>query len=402
MSYSLTGLVAIAVIFIINRDLMWKKSRYPAVTEYRMFLFGVVIFFSLDVLWGFIDMLHWREVLFVETTAFFVAMSANIYLWARYVTAYLEKEKSRLGRIMRYASGSFFVMVVIILIINFFVPLFFTIEADGSYRTYPVRHIILGVQLALYLATALYTLMESAHAEKRVRIRYIGIGAYGFAMAFMSLIQVFFPLLPLYTSGFVIGICLIHSFVVEDEKEEQHLLLEQTLERERQQSEELGTTRRLVYTDALTGVKSKQAYVEAENELNDRIQSGMKKEFGICIFDVNELKHINDTYGHDMGDLYIKNACRLICRYFQHSPVFRIGGDEFAVLLEGEDYRNRDRIFTAFEHCIDENTKKGMVKVASGIAVYNPRTDKSCHMVFARADRNMYERKKRMKSAKVF
>jgi len=394
------GLVAIAILFIINRDVLWKKSRFPANSEYRLFLFGVAIFFSLDALWGFIDALHWRAVLFAETTAFFVAMSAAVFLWSRYVTAYLEKEKTRLGRAVRYASGSFFGVVSVILAVNIFVPVFFTINESGDYQTYPMRHVILIIQLALFLATAIYTLMESAHAEKRVRIRYLGIGAYGVTMAALIWIQLFFPLLPLYTAGFLLGTCLIHSFVVEEEKEEQHLLLEQTLERERQQSEELGTTRRLVYTDALTGVKSKQAYVEAENELNDRIQSGMKKEFGICIFDVNELKHVNDTYGHDMGDLYIKNACRLICRYFQHSPVFRIGGDEFAGLLEGEDYWNRDRFFTAFEHCIDENTKKGMVKVASGIAVYNPRTDKSCHMVFARADRSMYERKKRMKAAK--
>lgn len=325
-------------------------------------------------------------------------MSAAVYLWSRYVTAYLEKEKTRLGRAVRYASGSFFGIISVLLAVNVFVPVFFTIEESGDYQTYPMRHVVLIIQLVLFLATAIYALMEWSHAEKRVRVRYLGIGAYGIAMAVLILIQLFFPLLPLYTAGFLLGTCLIHSFVVEEEKEEQHLLLEQTLERERLQSEELGTTRRLVYTDALTGVKSKQAYVEAETMINDYIQSGMTKEFGICIFDVNNLKHVNDSYGHDTGDLYIKNACRLICRYFQHSPVFRIGGDEFAVLLEGEDYFSRDNLLADFERHIDENMKNGMVTVASGMAVYDARTDKSCHMVFARADRSMYERKKRMKA----
>jgi GGDEF domain-containing protein len=54
------------------------------------------------------------------------------------------------------------------------------------------------------------------------------------------------------------------------------------------------------------------------------------------MFDLNDLKHINDRYGHERGDEYIVNCCRLICQVFKHSPVFRIGGDEFVALLRGE------------------------------------------------------------------
>ena len=58
--------------------------------------------------------------------------------------------------------------------------------------------------------------------------------------------------------------------------------------------------------------------------------------------DANNLKMINDNYGHGAGDEYIKGCCKILCDVFCHSPVFRIGGDEFAVILKGRDYHNRN------------------------------------------------------------
>ena len=60
--------------------------------------------------------------------------------------------------------------------------------------------------------------------------------------------------------------------------------------------------------------------------MEERIQKGEKK-LGIAIVDLNFLKKINDTYGHEKGNLAIKKLCFIICHIFQHSPVFRIGGD---------------------------------------------------------------------------
>ena len=60
------------------------------------------------------------------------------------------------------------------------------------------------------------------------------------------------------------------------------------------------------------------------------------------VFDCDNLKQINDQNGHDKGDIYIRAASQLICRVFAHSPVFRIGGDEFAVVLQNEDFINRE------------------------------------------------------------
>lgn len=160
----------------------------------------------------------------------------------------------------------------------------------------------------------------------------------------------------------------------------------------------------LAYTDPLTGVKSKSAYSEEVRKLERSIQDGIS-QFGLIIFDMNGLKTMNDTYGHDAGDAYIKNACRLICTVYKHSPVFRIGGDEFAAVLVGQDLLNSKKLMHRFYERMDAiNTEAenpyDRISVAAGMAVFKENKDKDFQSVFKRADENMYRNKKSMKSGK--
>ncbi|MBQ9411693.1 MAG: diguanylate cyclase [Oscillospiraceae bacterium] len=152
-----------------------------------------------------------------------------------------------------------------------------------------------------------------------------------------------------------------------------------------------------VFTDDLTGVKSKHAYVEAVERLDRRIRDGAVTEFAMVLFDLNDLKRINDTRGHDAGDRYIREACSIICTRFKHSPVYRIGGDEFVAILEGTDYETRGEAMAAFEKEMDENLDQGKLTVASGAACFDPAADVSSQTVFRRADKRMYQRKEQMK-----
>ena len=170
------------------------------------------------------------------------------------------------------------------------------------------------------------------------------------------------------------------------------------LRREAQQERELGSAKQLAYTDSLTGVKSSHAYVETEKQVDRRIADGEIREFGVAVFDLNGLKGVNDTKGHDAGDRYIQGACRIICEHFKHSPVFRIGGDEFVAFLEGEDFRNRKILLASFETQIEENVRRGDPVVASGMAVFRYGHDNSYRRVFERADRRMYDRKGALKA----
>ena len=157
----------------------------------------------------------------------------------------------------------------------------------------------------------------------------------------------------------------------------------------------------IAYTDTLTGVKSRTAYDEEIRKLNNSIQMGFD-QFGVVMFDINGLKSINDTYGHEAGNMYIINGCRLICNVFKHSPVFRIGGDEFIVILIGEDLLNSSKLLEIFYEKMEERCKNGekaedRVTIAAGMAHYNEETDSEYQDVFKRADEAMYEKKKAMK-----
>ena len=88
----------------------------------------------------------------------------------------------------------------------------------------------------------------------------------------------------------------------------------------------------------------------------------------------------------------------MLCRHFKHSPVFRVGGNEFVVLLQGEDYEARETILEDFNARIEENIREGSVVASLGLAVYDPGKDQSFHEVFKRADDLMYERKMQLKS----
>ena len=102
--------------------------------------------------------------------------------------------------------------------------------------------------------------------------------------------------------------------------------------------------------------------------------------------------------GHEAGDEYIKSACALICTQFYHSPVFRVGGDEFVVILKGCDYEKREELEGSFRKTIDENQRNGLVVVSSGMAVYQPENEETYNDVFKRADQLMYERKQALKT----
>jgi diguanylate cyclase (GGDEF)-like protein len=168
---------------------------------------------------------------------------------------------------------------------------------------------------------------------------------------------------------------------------------------------ELGIVRDLANTDPLTGVKSKHAYAEWEMRTNARLASGDLRELALAVCDVNGLKYINDTQGHKAGDAYILSASVMICELFQHSPVFRIGGDEFCVILQNDDLRNRDALARQLREAMTEISAAArdeweQVHVALGIAVYDPQADQAVNDVVRRADELMYEDKRIRKSGR--
>jgi diguanylate cyclase (GGDEF)-like protein len=164
---------------------------------------------------------------------------------------------------------------------------------------------------------------------------------------------------------------------------------------EREYAQQLDAVRRLANRDELTGVKNKHAYVDEEKQLNTQIEEQMEVAFAVVVCDLNELKKVNDQLGHSEGDRYIRKACAIICNVFKRSPVYRIGGDEFAVICQGSDYEHIEELMAELSAANAENKKIGDVQIACGMARYEG--DRSVASVFERADQLMYINKARMK-----
>ena len=171
------------------------------------------------------------------------------------------------------------------------------------------------------------------------------------------------------------------------------------VKKEKQHLKALNTEKELARRDELTGVKNKTAYNELEKSVQTNIDNGMDYlPFGLVVCDTNDLKKINDTEGHVAGDEYIKKSAKLLCDIFDHSPVFRVGGDEFVVFLRGDDYSNRDKLMQTLQNQVRENlqSKSGPV-LASGMAVFTPEKDCLVTEIFDRADKAMYKNKQNLK-----
>ena len=159
----------------------------------------------------------------------------------------------------------------------------------------------------------------------------------------------------------------------------------------------------IAHTDVMTGVKNKTAYEEATNLLDKKISSA-HAQFCIVMIDVNFLKRVNDNYGHEYGNEYLINACKLTCGVFGKENVYRVGGDEFVVIIEGEKVALCKYFVAQFksemEHKYFNDALKPWEKVSAavGMAVYEPVHDKTTDEVFKRADKEMYENKLAMKA----
>lgn len=109
------------------------------------------------------------------------------------------------------------------------------------------------------------------------------------------------------------------------------------------------------------------------------------------------MSHVNDNIGHAAGDKLIKDAAALLTGHFTHGAVFRIGGDEFAVILQGKGYDTLEPVAAEFNRTVEENVAKDEVVVSIGYSVFG-EGDRTLHDVFERADKLMYERKQQLKA----
>lgn len=163
----------------------------------------------------------------------------------------------------------------------------------------------------------------------------------------------------------------------------------------------------LALKDTLTNVWNNTAYEQQVSEINQRIAArDPRLAFSVLMLDINGMKGVNDQFGHAMGNEMLRRTIKCICSIYTHSSIFRVGGDEFLVLVMGSDYQNR---FTLLDQLTPYNQKRDyqqerpweQLAFAVGMSDYHPETDTTYQEIFLRADAAMYKNKKAVEGQEV-
>lgn len=189
------------------------------------------------------------------------------------------------------------------------------------------------------------------------------------------------------------GMLLLCFFFALSNQIETYRILEQGLKYD--------FVRKLAYQDGLTGLGNRTAYLETIQELEKKELT--KEAIGIIYLDINNLKTVNDTIGHESGDDLIRIAGNIIKDSFGHQgKTFRIGGDEFCVLMTGtnlmERYEHANGVFIQLiEEVNQAQWYPFIVQIAHGFAICRELNHESIDSAIAEADGAMYENKQKLK-----
>ena len=171
--------------------------------------------------------------------------------------------------------------------------------------------------------------------------------------------------------------------------------IDDSIRKEQQQSRELEKASNLAHLDSLTKCFNYRAFQEARDVFSNKMKDG-ERNFAIVMCDLNDLKNINDVAGHLVGDEFLIKTADMLRSIFSHSKVYRIGGDEFFIVLEGPDFDNR----ISLVNLLKEKSKKNIGKNAPVVAVGLAEISDSAHdftSLFMEADQMMYNHKKQLK-----
>ena len=371
MYYSAIGLLAIIVLLTVNHDILLNRGsdfRAPAWKVYRRFLFAVLAYYITDVLWGMLEDRKLSTLLFADTTVYFAAMAAGVLFWAQYTVTYLEDE-SPFGKRLVTAGRIIAGVITAAAAANIFAPVLFTVNSDCVYHALPVRYVMLSSQILLLLVISAYATASIVRRKPGMRTKYRTLAFFGLIMAVFLTIQLWFPYLPLYSVAYMLGTCLLHTFVINDEKADYRRRLEMAYDRERNAGTvfaHIAISLAQDYTDLFYVNMFTDAYTEYKTDAENGVLTEARRGtdfFESCRREVKLFVHPDDN------EAFIKAMNRrFLTEALDRTGVFEMtyrrikGGAPFYVRMKVTRMKGDDRIIVIGVTNIDEQMKQRLAE----------------------------------------
>ncbi len=226
--YPTIPLLAIFTHIVLNYKYWIVQDSVSPVRGYKGFLMTAFAFFVTDVLWGVLGSTGNSMLLYIDTMAYYLAMGQTVVLGCIYISSLLGAGENE-SRILLSVGVGFCVAETLLLVVNLFKPIVFSVDQDGTYRTYGLRFYIYFVQVLMlaYLTVRSRIMAHRSHdADKN---RYIAVFWFGCVMALAIVIQVVYPFLPLYSMGLMVVLLISHVYVQEAEMKSRMKLMQATV-----------------------------------------------------------------------------------------------------------------------------------------------------------------------------
>ena len=237
---ALIGLLAILILLLVNYDILFqydKTQNLPAIKMYRRFLFAVLAYYISDTLWGVFSELNLFNLLFANVVIYYIVMAAGILTWTRYVVTYLGEEH-KFGKFLLWTGRIFFVVITLASLASISTPVLFWFDDAGEYHACPARYAQLIFQIVLFLLTTAYTFSAMLRLEGTIKKRHRTICFFGLVITVALILQLEFLFIPMYTIGYMLGTCLLHTFVISERMEEYRRASLESLRREKEAAEQ--------------------------------------------------------------------------------------------------------------------------------------------------------------------
>ena len=211
-------IVALVIHVLINIDMFVKKDNIPAIRSYRVFAISIALFYLSDIIWGVFDEQKYALGSYITTVIYFVLMGFTILVWSDFVVRFLDGNR-KFAASLKVIALMIFVSEVALLIVNAFYPILFDVDENAVYHAYLGRNIILYAQIVMYSLMVGYSFYYTFSRKVENFRRYIAVSLFSTVMITCIAIQLFYPLIPLYSTGCLIGTCILDTFALSDTKE---------------------------------------------------------------------------------------------------------------------------------------------------------------------------------------